>query len=173
MSREGRFTLTEKIEIPSGILNTIIAMYQIALSKALGSGSAALTQLILREATKLADEMLGEIEFEAGELESIDETIKKLFTELGISNKVEVEKPSNGDKAGKMYVIKIYDSIFKPVAILLAKKGIKFTLSPESFIAAYIIQKVVQKTNPSAKVRINIEPMKSPEEPLVIKVMIR
>ncbi len=173
MSKEGKFSLTDKIEFPTGTLNTIIAMYQIALSKALGSGSAALTQLILREATKLADEMLGEISFESGSLEELDKTIPELLKILGISDKVEVEKPSNGDQAGKTYVVKIYDSVFKPVALLLAKKGIKFTLSPESFIVAYIVQKVVRKTNPKAKVRIDVEPMKSADEPLVVKVTIR
>ncbi len=165
--------MTKEICLPSGVLNAIIAMYQVALSKALGSGSAALTQLILREATELADEMLGEISFDTGSLEQLDKTIFDLLHTLKIADRIEVEKPSNGDKAGSVYIVKIYDSIFKPVALLLGRKNIKFTLCPEAFMIAYIIQKVVKKTNPKAKVRINVEPMKSPDEPLVVEVSIR
>ncbi len=173
MAIEGRFDLEEKKEISTGILNMIIAMYQLALSKTLGSGSAALTQLILRDATELADEMLKEANIELGDVEDLASDIPKFFKLIGISDKVEVEVPKDKTAAGSVYLIKVYDSLFKPVALLLNKRGIKFTLSPEAFIAAYIVRKALRKINPKANVRISVEPLKSPDEPLVIKVIIR
>ena len=173
MASEGRFDLSDKKEIPTGTINAIIAMYQLALSKALGSGSAALTQLILRDATSIADEMLKDLGVELGEIEDLEKDIPKVFKLVGISEKVEVEVPEDKSSSGSVYVIKVYDSIFKPVALLLQKKGIKFTLSPESFIAAYVVRKALRKKNAKANVRIQVEPMKSPEEPLVIKIIVR
>ncbi len=173
MASEGRFDLSDKKEIPTGTINVIIAMYQLALSKALGSGSAALTQLILRDATSIADEMLKDLGVELGDVEDLKKDIPKVFKLVGVSEKVEVEVPEDKLSSGSVYVIKVYDSIFKPVALLLQKKGIKFTLSPESFIAAYVVKKALRKENTKANVRIQVEPMKSPEEPLIIKIIVR
>ncbi len=173
MASEGRFDLSDKREIPTGTINAIVAMYQLALSKALGSGSAALTQLILRDVTKIADEMLKDLGIELGEVGDLKNDIPKVFKLMGISDKVEVEVPKEALASGSTYVIKVYDSVFKPVALLLHKKGIKFTLSPEAFIAAYIVRKALRKQSDKANVRIQVEPMKSPDEPLVIKVIVR
>ncbi len=173
MASEGRFDLSDKREIPTGTINTIVAMYQLALSKALGTGSAALTQLILRDATEIADEMLKNLGIELGDIGNLEKDIPKIFKLMGISSKVEVEVPKDATAVGSTYVIKVYDSIFKPVALLLQKRGIKFTLSPESFIAAYVIRKALRKRDIKANVRIQVEPMKSPKEPLVIKIIIR
>ncbi len=173
MASEGRFDLSDKKEIPTGTINAIIAMYQLALSKVLGSGSAALTQLILREVTKIADEMLKDLGVELGDVEDLEKDIPKIFKLTGVSEKVEVEVSGDKASSGSVYTIKVYDSVFKPVALLLQRKGIKFTLSPESFIAAYVIRKVLRKKNAKANVRIQVEPMKSPEEPLIIKVIVR
>lgn len=173
MAIGGRFDLTDKKEIPTGMINAIIAMYQVALSKALGTGSAALTQLILRDVTTIADDMLKDMGVELGEVEDLKDDVPKVFKLMGISDKVEVEVPEETTASGSTYVIKVYDSIFKPVALLLQKRGIKFTLSPESFIAAYVIRKALRKKDAKAHVRIQVEPMKTPEEPLIIKVIVR
>jgi len=171
--REGKFTLEEKVTLPSGLLNAIIAGYQIALNRTLGSGSAAMTQLLIKDIGEYLEEMLEEIGFEVHEVKDLREDIPKAFKMLGISDNVEVEIPEDGAESGDKYIIKIHDSIFKPVAVMLAKKGIKFTLSPESFIAAAIVRKAVRKMKPDAQVRVKIHPQKSPEDPLVIEVIVR
>ena len=172
-AKRGEFSLTEKIVIPSGLINAIIAGYQIALNKTLGSGSAAMTQLLIKDIGDFLEEMLEDVGFEVHEIKDLKEDIPKAFRMLGISDNVEVELPSDGEKAGDKYVIKIHDSIFKPVAVLLAKKGIKFTLSPESFIAAAIVRKAIRKVKPDAQVRIKVHPQEKPEDPLVIEVIVR
>lgn len=174
MAKEGVFDLSDKASIPTGTINAIVAMYQLALSKALGSGSAAMTQLILRDVTEIADEMFKNLGIEIGEaVEDIASDIPKVFKIMGISENVEVEVPEKAEEKGAVYTIKVYDSVFKPVALMLAKRGIKFTLSPESFIAAYVIRKALRQKNAKANVRIQVEPMKSPDEPLIIKVIVR
>ncbi len=171
--RGGEFTLKEKIEVPSGLLNAIIAGYQIALNKTLGAGAAAMTQLLIKEIGDFLEELLEEVGFEVHEIKDLKEDIPKSLKMLGISEKVEVEVPTDGEKTGDKYVIKIYDSIFKPVALMLAKKGITFTLSPESFIVAAIVRKAIRKVRPDAQVRVKVNPQKSPDEPLVIEVIVR
>ena len=171
--KEGEFTLAEKIEIPSGLLNAIVAGYQIALNKTLGAGSAAMTQLLIRDIGDFLEQMLEDIGFEIHDIKDLTKDIPEAFKMLGISDNVEVEIPSNGSSAGDKYVIKIYDSIFKPVAKLMYEKGIKFTLSPESFIAAAIVRKAIRKQKPDAQVRVKVLPQKSPDEPLVIEVVVR
>ncbi|MEB3861068.1 MAG: hypothetical protein GSR84_02465 [Desulfurococcales archaeon] len=171
--KEGEFTLAEKIEIPSGLINAIIAGYQIALNKTLGAGAAAMTQLLIKDIGDFLEDMLEEIGFEVHEISDLKQDIPKAFKMLGISDDVEVEIPSNGANSGDKYIIKIKDSIFKPVARLLAKKGIKFTLSPESFLAAAIVRKAIRKTRPDAQVRIKVHPQKDPDDPLVIEVIVR
>ena len=172
-AKRGEFTLSEKIEIPSGLINAIIAGYQIALNKTLGSGSAAMTQLLIKEVGDFLEEMLEDVGFEVHQIKDLKEDIPQAFKMLGISDNVEVELPSDGEKKGDKYIIKIHDSIFKPVALLLAKKGIKFTLSPESFIAAAIVRKAIRKVKPDAQVRIKVHPQEKPEDPLVIEVIVR
>jgi len=167
--------LEEEIKVRSGVLNAIIAMYQVAISRALGSGSAAMTQLILREITRIADEMFESAGFKLPEIEDIPEEIVNVFKMFGFSHRVEVEMPEKGTEhhVGSEYVVKVYDSVFKPVAYMLMKKGIKYTLSPESFLAAYAIIKALEKKGIKAKVRINVEPLKSLDEPLIIRITIR
>lgn len=171
--KEGKMSLEEKITIPSGLINAIIAGYQIALNRTLGSGSAAMTQLLIKDIGEFLEELLEDIGFEVHEIKDLKDDIPKAFKMLGISDKVEVELPQNGTSAGDRYIIKIHDSIFKPVALLLAKRGIKFTLSPESFLAAAIVRKAIRKVKPDAQVRVKVHPQKSPEEPLVIEVIVR
>ena len=171
--KEGRFTLEEKISIPSGLLNAIIAGYQIALNRTLGTGSAAMTQLLIKDIGDFLEEMLEEIGFEVHAIKDLKVDIPKAFKMLGISENVEVEVPQDGADSGDKYIIKIHDSIFKPVAMLLAKKGITFTLSPESFIAAAIVRKAIRKVRPDAQVRVKVHPQKKPEDPLVIEVIVR
>jgi len=171
--KEGEMSLTEKIEVPSGLINAIVAGYQIALNRTLGQGAAAMTQLLLKDIGDFLEEMMEEVGFEVHDIKDLKEDIPRAFKMLGISDKVEVEIPEDGSGAGDKYVIKIHDSIFKPVAVLLAKKGIKFTLSPESFIAAAIVRKAIRKVKPDAQVRIRLKPQESPDEPLVIEVIVR
>ncbi len=165
--------MKEKVEIPSGLINAIIAGYQIALNKTLGAGAAAMTQLLIKEVGDFLEELLEEIGFEVHEIKDLKEDIPRSLEMLGISKNVEVELPENGSKSGDRYIIKVHDSIFKPTALLLAKKGIKFTLSPESFIIAAIVRKAIRKIRPDAQVRIKIHPQEKPEDPLVIEVIVR
>ncbi len=165
--------MKEKVEIPSGLINAIIAGYQIALNKTLGAGTAAMTQLLIKEVGDFLEELLEEIGFEVHEIKDLKEDIPRSLEMLGISKNVEVELPENGSKSGDRYIIKVHDSIFKPTALLLAKKGIKFTLSPESFIIAAIVRKAIRKIRPDAQVRIKIHPQEKPEDPLVIEVIVR
>ena len=171
--KEGEFTLAEKIEIPSGLINAIIAGYQIALNRALGAGAAAMTQLLIKDIGEFLEDMLEDIGFEVHDIQDLTTDIPKAFKMLGISDNVEVELPNNGSSSGDKYIIKIHDSIFKPVARLMSQKGIKFTLSPESFLAAAIVRKAVRKQKPDAQVRIKVHEQKSPDDPLVIEVIIR
>ncbi len=171
----GDFVLDEVAKIKSGALNAVIAMYQVAINKALGSGSGALTQLILREAIRIADEMIGNSEFKLPDIEEIPERMVEVYSLFGFSNKVEVMMPESGKESdiGSEFIIKVYDSIFKPVAYMLMKRGINYTLSPESFLAAYVIVKALEKRDIKPKVRIHVEPLKSIDDPLVIKIIVR
>ncbi len=172
-AKRGEFTLSEKIEVPSGLLNAIIAGYQLAISKTLGTGAAAMTQLLIKNIGDFLADMLEDIGVKVGDIKDLKKDIPEAFKKLGISDKVEVEVPSNGTKEGDKYVIKISDSIFKPVAKLLHEKGIAYTLSPESFIAAALVRRAIRKSKPDAQVRIKVHPQKSPDEPLVIEVIVR
>ncbi|MEB3774035.1 MAG: hypothetical protein GSR86_03805 [Desulfurococcales archaeon] len=165
--------MSEKITIPSGLLNVIVAGYQIALNKTLGAGAAAMTQILIKEIGEYLEDLLEDIGFEIHDIKDLKEDIPKAFKMLGISDNVEVELPQNGSNTGDKYIIKIHDSIFKPVAVLLAKKGIKFSLSPESFLVAAIIRKTIRKVKKDAQVKIKIKPQSSPEEPLIIEVIVR
>ncbi len=172
--KKGEFTLKDKLQIPSGLLNAIIAGYQIALNKTLGSGAAAMTQLLIKDIGDFLEEMLENVGFEIHEIRELKYDVPRAFKMLGISDNVEVEIPSGSGTVEKdKYVIKIYDSIFKPAARFLATKGIKFTLSPESFLAAAIIRKAIRKTKPNAQIKIKIHPHEKPQDPLVIEVIVR
>ncbi len=166
-------TLSEEITIPSGLINAVIAGYQIALNKTLGKGAAAMTQLLIRDIGEVLEQLLEESGFELHEIKDLQNDIKRAFSMLGISNNVEVEVPSNGTSQGDKYIIKIHDSVFKPVARLLYKKGINYTLSPESFIAAAIVRMAIRKIKPDAQVRVKVLPQKTPDEPLVVEVIVR
>ncbi len=166
-------TLSEKITIPSGLINAVIAGYQIALNKTLGKGAAAMTQLLIRDIGEVLEQLLEDSGFELHEITDLQSDIKKAFSMLGISDDVEVEVPNNGTSQGDKYIIKIYDSVFKPVARTLYKKGINYTLSPESFIAAAIVRMAIRKIKPDAQIRVKVLPQKTPDEPLVVEVIIR
>ncbi len=171
MSEE--LTLAEKITVPSGLINAIIAGYQVALTKTLGKGSMAMTQLLIRDIGEVLEHLLEDAGFRLHEISDLREDLKKAFSMLGISDNVVVETPNNGANQGDKYVIKIYDSVFKPVARLLEKKGIPYTLSPESFIAAAIVRMAIRKIKPDAQVRITVRPQKTPDDPLVVEVTVR
>ena len=158
----------EDVRIPSGLINAIVAGYQIALNRLLGAGgSAAMTQMLIRDIGDMLEEMLEEVGFDLGGEADLKDTIPKAFEMLGISRDVEVEEAE-----GK-YVIRIKDSVFKPTARLLESKGIKFTLSPESFLAAAIARKAIRKTRPDAQVKIRVHPQRSADDPLVVEVILR
>ncbi|MCE4613087.1 MAG: hypothetical protein F7C07_04580 [Desulfurococcales archaeon] len=166
-------SLSEKITIPSGLINAIIAGYQVALNRTLGKGAAAMTQLLIKDIGEVLEHLLEESGFELHEVKDLKKDIKKAFSMLNISNKVKVEVPKDGTEAGDKYVIKIHDSIFKPVARLLYKKGIPYTLSPESFIAAALVRMAIRKVKPDAQVKVKVHPQESPDDPLVIEVIVR
>ncbi len=171
--KESGFTLSKKVEISSGLINVIVAGYQIALNKTLGPGAAAMTQLLIKDIGEFLEDLLEDAGFELHDISDLSSDIPKAFQMLGISQRVEVETPSNGSNKGDKYIIKIYDSIFRPVALLLEKKGIKFTLSPESFLAAALVRKAIRKQKSDAQIKIKVRPQKSPDEPLVVEVEVR
>ncbi len=165
--------MKENITVPSGLINAVIAGYQIALTKTLGRGSAAMTQLLIRDIGQVLEEMLEELGFVPREIKDLGEDMSKAFKMLGISDNVEVIIHGDGVEKDAKYVIKIYDSVFKPAARLLYKKGITFTLSPESFLAAALVRAAIRRVTPDAQVKIKVNPQKSPDEPLEVEVIVR
>ncbi len=171
---EGMEELTlEEVCLPSGLINAVILGYQVALNRTLGKGAAAMTQLLIKDIGEILEDLIEEAGFELGESTDLKNDISKAMKMLGVSDKVVVESPGNGTTSGSKYIIKIEDSVFKPVARILEKKGIPFTLAPEAFIAAALVRKAVRKKNPNAQVRIKVHPQKSADEPLVIEVTVR
>ena len=165
--------MKENITVPSGLINAVIAGYQIALTKTLGRGSAAMTQLLIRDIGQVLEEMLEELGFVPREIKDLGEDMSKAFKMLGISDNVEVIIHGDGVEKDAKYVIKIYDSVFKPAARLLYKKSITFTLSPESFLAAALVRAAIRRVTPDAQVKIKVNPQKSPDEPLEVEVIVR
>ena len=152
------------------LVNVIIAAYQYALHRALGSGSGAMTQMLI---TSLGDELvnlLEDIGVKISEERDVAEAIKKALEEFGIAKRVEVIKPET-NKAGEEYVIKIYDSVFKDIPRFLAKVGARYTLSPEALLVAAIVRGFLRRRDPNARVNVSVDTYE-PDKPLTIHVRI-
>ncbi len=152
------------------LVNVIIAAYQYALHRALGSGSGAMTQMLI---TDLGDELVNLLE-DVGvrimEAENVADAIRRALEEFGIAKKVEVVKPEE-NKVGEEYIVKIYDSVFKDIPRFLAKVGASYTLSPEALLVAAIVRGFLRKRDPNARVSVRVEPYE-PGKPLTIHVRI-
>ncbi|AEM38642.1 hypothetical protein Pyrfu_0773 [Pyrolobus fumarii 1A] len=152
------------------LVNVIIAAYQYALHKTLGSSSGAMTQLLI---TNLGDELVHMLE-ETGvsitaETDPAD-AISNALRELGIAKHVEVVKPET-QSVGEEYIIKVYDSVFREIPKFLAKLGVKYTLSPEALLVAAIIRAYLRKKDPNARVNVTVDEY-APDKPLTIRVKI-
>ncbi len=134
------------------LMNAIVLGYSIAFEKALGAGLTAMGQLLISEVgdvlSEMVDQLLGAEQLEYSD-ENRTEIIKSALVKLGIARTVEVE--SNNDH----HRIFISDSIFHPVHVILAKKGYsEFPLSPEGFLCAAIVRKVLKEANSNKQVQI-------------------
>ena len=152
------------------LVNVIIAAYQYALHKTLGSGSGAMTQMLI---TSLGDELvnlLEDIGVRISEETDVAEAIRKALKEFGIAERVEVIKPETA-KAGEEYIVKIYDSVFKDIPRFLAKVGARYTLSPEALLVAAIVRGFLRRKDPNARVTVSVEEYE-PDKPTTIRVRV-
>ncbi len=141
------------------LMNAVVTGYTIALSKALGSGATAMSQLLIKEIgdvlSEMVDQILGSKQLEYNVENRVD-LIKSALLEMGICKEVEVV--SEGKENEETHIIKISDSIFHPAHMVLVKQGFKeFPLSPEGFLCAAVIRKVLRLKeggDPKAQVRI-------------------
>ena len=152
------------------LVNVIIAAYQYALHKTLGSGSGAMTQMLI---TSLGDELVNLLEDVGIRIEEeadVAEAIRRALEEFGIAKHVEVVKPES-NTVGEEYVIRIYDSVFREIPKFLAKIGAKYTLSPEALLVAAIVRGFLRRKDPNARVSVKVDEYE-PDKPLTIRVKV-
>ena len=156
--------LVPKKPVSGVLVNAMIIGLQLALDKTLGLGSAAMTQLLVRNAEEFASvlEALGIIGEVSGEPERV---IPRLFRDLGISGRVEVERLN-----GK-YRVRVWDSVFAPAAVYLGFRGVPYTINPEAFISAGVISLYHRRaTGRKPRLRVRVNPPRSKEDPLVVEI---
>ncbi len=151
------------------LVNVIIAAYQYALHRALGSGSGAMTQLLISTLGDELIELLRDIGMDVMS-KNLEDAIRHALEEFGIAKNVEVVKPETS-KTGEEYVIRIYDSVFKDIPRFLSKIGAHYTLSPEALLTAAIVRGFLRKRDPDARVTVSVDSYE-PDKPLVIRVKI-
>ncbi len=142
------------------LMNAIVTGYSVALAKALGTGAAAMSQLLIREVgdilSEMVDQILGNKQLEFN-VENRTELIKSALLEMGIAKAVEVE--SEGAENEERHRIMISDSVFHPTHMILINRGYtEFPLSPEGFLCAAIIRRVLREKeggNVNAQVSVN------------------
>ncbi|XRO75530.1 hypothetical protein ACO3TA_01235 [Methanocaldococcus sp. 28A] len=142
------------------LMNAVVTGYVIAVSKVLGRGATAMSQMLIREigdvVAEMVDQIIGDEQLKYN-AENRTELIKSALLEMGISKDVEVI--SEGKENEKIYKIKITNSIFHPTHMVLVHQGYKeFPLSPEGLICAAIVRKVLRSKeggNSEAQVRVN------------------
>jgi len=143
---------SENVCLSPALVNGIVAAYQIAITKALGAGANALSQMLLQELGELLSEyveqVVGGVDFTKPE-----EAISKVFAELKLADEVKVKR--EGDE----WHVEIKGSVFKPTYEILRERGVKFfTLSPEALIVASIIRKYLRiKGNGNERVSVKAE----------------
>jgi len=137
----------------------ILAGYQLALWRALGSSSGAMTQMLLGEVGDLVLEALREtgidIDYDVAEPDKI---IEDVLRKIGIAREVRVERLEDSVKHGRRlrrYRVTIKDSMFAPVHAMLAQRGMReYPLSPEALVIAAIVRRVLQSKNSRARVNV-------------------
>ncbi len=134
------------------LVNALVSAYQIAITRALGAGANALSQMLLFELGDLLSdyvEQLIDIDFEKPE-----EAIRKVFKELKLAEEVNVKREDS------TWDIEVKGSVFIPTYQILRKRGIEFfTLSPEALIIASIIRRYLRmkgKGNERVKVKAEV-----------------
>ncbi len=120
------------------LINGIVAAYQIAITKALGAGANALSQMLLQELGDLLSDYVKDI-IPGVNFENPEDAIKKVFKELKLADEVDVKRE------GDTWLIEIRGSIFIPTYKILRQRGVEFfTLSPEALIVASIIRRYLR-----------------------------
>ena len=153
----------------SGVLvNAMLIGLQLAIQRTLGQGATAMTQLLVRNAEEFIRVLKA-----MGLLQNLSgnplEDIPRVFRELEISERVEVEEHS--EPPG--YTVRVWDSVFMPASVYLGMNNVPFTINPEALLAAGIIaQAVKEKYGGKARMRVNVTLPKRPGEPLVINVRV-
>ena len=154
---------SKDVYLSPALINGIVAAYQIAVTRALGPGANALSQMLLQELGDLlssyVEKLVDGIDFNKPE-----EAISKVFRELKLAGDVEVER---GDGE---WLIKIKDSVFIPTYRILRERGVEFfTLSPEALIVASIIRKYLRLKG-TGKERVSVKAEVPEDDVLVFKV---
>jgi len=153
----------------------ILAGYQLALWRALGSGSGAMTQMLLGEVGDLVLEALREtgvnIDYDVAEPDKI---VEDVLGRIGIAREVRVERLEDSVKHGRRlrrYRVVIKDSMFAPVHAMLVQRGMReYPLSPEALVIAAIVRRVLHSRNPRARVSVRAILPASGNEPLEVIV---
>ncbi len=163
-----------------GLLNAIVAGYQLCMVRMLGSGATATTQILLTEVGELLSRMVDRIldsSQASYELENVGKLIANAFRELGIARRVEVEELEATEKHGqklRRYRVLVYDSIFSPAHRILVERGVReFTLSPEALLAAAIVRRVLrERTGGDRRARVTVKAIlpQAADQPLEVLV---
>jgi len=134
------------------LVNALVSAYQIAITRALGAGANALSQMLLYELGDLLSEYvenLIKVDFEKPE-----EAIEKIFKELKLAKDVKVVREDGA------WNIEVRGSIFIPTYQILRQRGVEFfTLSPEALLIASIIRRYLRlkgKGNERVKVKAEV-----------------
>jgi len=148
--------------INSALVNAIVAAYQIALYRTLGSAANAMSQLLISE---LGDSLVEYVDnlLMIDNHSNIKDGVEKVFKELGIAKDITFEESNHS------WEVRIKDSIFKATHELLRKRGIRlFTLSPEALIVASITRKSLRE-NGQGNERVKVE-AELGEDELIIRI---
>ncbi|WP_250543573.1 hypothetical protein [Methanocaldococcus lauensis] len=156
------------------LMNAVVTGYIIAVSKVLGRGATAMSQMLIKEIgdviAEMVDQILGDKQLKYN-VENRAELIKSALLEMGICKDVEVI--SEGKENEETHIIKIKDSIFLPTHMVLVHQGYKeFPLSPEGLICAAIVRKVLRTKeggNAEAQVRVNTK-LPTDEKTLIVEI---
>ncbi len=167
------------LESIAKMCNAILAAYQIALVKTLGSGAGAMSQILLNELGDVLIQLAGEISGEKREVfeeKDITNIIVGILKTLGIAKDVEVQELESTEKHGqtlRRFSIKIWGSIFTPAHRVLVNRGVKsYSLSPEALLVAAILRKMLRDTAADKSIRVNVTAKlpESEDQPLEIIV---
>ena len=154
----------EKECISSALVNAIIAAYQIALYRTLGSAANAMSQLLISE---LGDSLVEYVDhiLKVTDHKDVKEGIKRVFKELKVASDIDFKESNHS-----VWEVKIKDSTFKAAHEMLKTRGIRmFTLSPEALIIAAIARKSLRERGKGNE-RVKVEAELTDDE-LVVRVV--